>query len=225
MANTNEQYAEISDTRNLVSRKIVRVVSVGERRMYDLEVACSTHNFLLANNIVTSNSHSCCYAYNSYITAYLKANFPEEFMIAYLNVESQRKKWERVMDLERECVRMGINVLPRDINKSEGKWKLARRQDEKNGIPKSEIRPSIYCKGLPSAAGEEILIKRPYASIRELAEKTDSRAVDAESIAALCDAKFFKTKRDKLVEEFKAIREDTKMLRAKGRVSVNLFAD
>lgn len=49
--------APLADSGNLVLRKIVRVRPVGLRRMYDLEVSHSRHNFLLPNGVVTSNSH------------------------------------------------------------------------------------------------------------------------------------------------------------------------
>jgi len=47
----------ISNTRNLVCRGVVRWRPVGQRQMYDLEVAHVKHNFLLPNGIITSNSH------------------------------------------------------------------------------------------------------------------------------------------------------------------------
>ncbi len=51
------EYAPLASTRGLVLRKIVSVVSVGKRRMYDLGVAHPKHNFLLPNGVVTSNCH------------------------------------------------------------------------------------------------------------------------------------------------------------------------
>lgn len=172
-----------------------------------------------------NKSHSCCYAYNSYITAYLKANFPEEFMLAYLNVETGRKKWDRVDELEAECHRMGMNVLPRDINKSGLYWKINKKKDISNGIPQSEIRPPIYCKGLTFSAAQEIVEKSPYQSVKEFAIKTNPSMVDSDSVESLCDAKFFKTKKDKLVSEFKNARNDMKSLKSRGRVSQNIFGD
>src|SRR5690606_34993991 len=59
------EYSEIQNTRNLVSRKIIRIRPVGKRQMYDLEVSNRTHNFLLKNGLVTSNSHAVAYSYIS----------------------------------------------------------------------------------------------------------------------------------------------------------------
>lgn len=63
-----------------------------------------------------NKSHSMAYAYIAYQTAYLKANFPVEFMAALLTSESGNL--EKVGVYVEECRRMGIEVLPPDINKS-----------------------------------------------------------------------------------------------------------
>ncbi len=168
-------------------------------------------------------AHSCCYAYNSYITAYLKANFPEEFMVSYLNVECVRRKLERVAVLESEVRKMGITLLPRDINKSSLKYEIIKKKDPTKGIPKSEIRPAIHCKNLSFAAAENLVKNAPYSSIVELAKKVDLSIIDKESVVALCDAGFFKTKKDKLVEDFEIIRDDIRKLRKKGRESEDMM--
>lgn len=170
-------------------------------------------------------SHSLAYGYLSYICAYLKANFPEEFICSYLNVETKRRKLDRVIELEREARRMGMTILTRDINQCTCRYEIVRKKDEKSGIPNSEIRPSIHCKGLSELAAENIVANRPYNSIREFAEKTDSSVVDAESAQALCDARFFKTKPEKLLEEFRLVREDLKNNKRKGRESRDMFSE
>jgi DNA polymerase-3 subunit alpha len=167
-------------------------------------------------------AHSCCYAYISYITAYLKANFPEEYMCSYMNVETRRRKHDKVTILEKECKNVGITVLPREINKCEIDYRIIKKKDEANGIHFSEIRPSINCKGLSHAAAQNIVANRPYNSINELAEKTDS-SVDIESVTALADAKFFKTSSKKLVETFEQVREDLKKRLKNGDDGTNLF--
>jgi DNA polymerase-3 subunit alpha len=63
-----------------------------------------------------NKSHSAAYAFISYITAYLKANYPVEFMAALLSSISDNK--DKVRLFTGECRRMGIDVLPPDINES-----------------------------------------------------------------------------------------------------------
>jgi DNA polymerase-3 subunit alpha len=172
-----------------------------------------------------NKSHAAAYGYNSYSTAFLKANYPEEFICAYLNVEVRRRKLDRVAELEREATRMGITILPRDINKCTLNYEIVRKRDDSSGIAKSEIRPPVHCKGLSQLAAENVVANRPYASLQEFAEKTDSKLVDNESINALSDARFFKTKKEKLIEEFTMMRDDLKQNRKKGRQSGNMFDD
>lgn len=166
-------------------------------------------------------AHSCCYAYISYITAYLKAHFPEEFICSYLNIEIVRRNHERIGDLEREAQRMKIKLLPRDINKCTLKYEIVSKKGD--GVIQSEFRPPIHCKGLPEAAAANIVLNRPYNSIHDLASRTDFSLVDTESVGALCDAGFFKTKKVEILRDFTIIRDDLKRLRKLGRESQDMF--
>jgi DNA polymerase-3 subunit alpha len=64
-----------------------------------------------------NKSHSCAYAYVAYVTAYLKAHFPVEFMAALLT--SETGKPDKVVKYINECRDMGITVLPPDVNSSD----------------------------------------------------------------------------------------------------------
>lgn len=64
-----------------------------------------------------NKSHSVAYAYLCYQTAYLKSNYPEEYMCALLT--SEVDNLDKVSLYINECKRMGIPVLPPDVNKSE----------------------------------------------------------------------------------------------------------
>ncbi|MEK7611764.1 MAG: DNA polymerase III subunit alpha [Patescibacteria group bacterium] len=63
-----------------------------------------------------NRSHAACYAMIAYRTAYLKANYPVEFMTALLNAESS--DIDRIAYLVAECKKMNIEVFPPDINAS-----------------------------------------------------------------------------------------------------------
>lgn len=58
---------------------------IGYRETYDLEIDDKNHNFVLSNGLVTSNSHSCAYAMNAYVSQYLKVHYPMEYYCALLN--------------------------------------------------------------------------------------------------------------------------------------------
>ena len=63
-----------------------------------------------------NRSHAACYAMIGYQTAYLRANYPSEFMASLLNADSGDV--ERIAFLISECKKMNIQVLPPDVNKS-----------------------------------------------------------------------------------------------------------
>src|SRR5690606_27369345 len=63
-----------------------------------------------------NKSHAACYAMISYRTAYLKANYPTEFMAALLSADAENT--DRVVLEIMECETMGIDVLPPSINDS-----------------------------------------------------------------------------------------------------------
>lgn len=108
-------HAPITDTGRLVSRKIVRVVPVGKRHMCDLEVANPTHNFLLPNGVVTSNSHACAYSFISARLLWLKAHYPLEFYTAILMCEGDDKKFK---EYRQDAKNHRVAVRPIHVNNS-----------------------------------------------------------------------------------------------------------
>ncbi|TVQ46628.1 MAG: trans-splicing intein-formed DNA polymerase III subunit alpha C-terminal partner DnaE-C [Gloeocapsa sp. DLM2.Bin57] len=100
--------------------KIVKRESCGIQPVYDIGVS-QDHNFLIKQGLIASNcfnkSHSTAYAYITYQTAYLKANYPVEYMSALLTASSDNQ--EKVEKYRENCQKMGIEVQPPDINRSQ----------------------------------------------------------------------------------------------------------
>ncbi|MFH1412409.1 MAG: DNA polymerase III subunit alpha, partial [bacterium] len=94
--------------------EIVEIKKSEKERTYDLTIK-GTHNYL-ANDIVVHNSHGACYAMIAYQTAYLKTNWPTEFMAALLTADQHDS--DRVAIEIDECRNMGIEVKQPDINQS-----------------------------------------------------------------------------------------------------------
>ncbi|MGC9053002.1 MAG: DNA polymerase III subunit alpha [Candidatus Hydrogenedens sp.] len=69
-----------------------------------------------------NKSHSVAYGILVYQTAYLKANYPEEYMCALLNKEVENL--DKISLYIQECNRMGISILPPDVNKSEADFSI-----------------------------------------------------------------------------------------------------
>ncbi len=103
--------------RSLLSKQKSKFVEGARNKGIDEKI--STKIFELVNHFAEygfNKSHSAAYAMISYQTAYLKANYPVEFMAALLSIRMGSQ--EKVAQYVNETRRMGINVLPPDINGS-----------------------------------------------------------------------------------------------------------
>lgn len=85
-----------------------------------------------------NKAHSACYATIAYQTAYLKANYPTEFMAAFMN--SETGDVERIAFLIDECKSMEIEVLPPDLNESFERFAVINYPSTSSGQPKPAIR-------------------------------------------------------------------------------------
>lgn len=117
-----------------------------------------------------NKSHSTCYAFVAYQTAYLKANYPAEFMAAVLNNQNNIDKISFFMD---ECRRMEIPVLGPDINESDLNFAVNK---------KGEIRFGMSgMKGVGEKAVESIVEERIanglFQDIYDFARRINPRAV------------------------------------------------
>lgn len=94
--------------------EIVSITPTRKEMTYDLTV--SPHHNFVANDIIVHNSHAASYGKVAYQTAYMKANFPALYMAAALTAESGDT--ETIGQYIKECNRMGIPVLPPNVNES-----------------------------------------------------------------------------------------------------------
>ena len=128
-----------------------------------------------------NKSHSAAYAYLAYLTAYLKANYPIDFMAALLTSETGNTA--KIVKYIGECREMGIRVLPPDINSSE--WSFT---------PDGEaIRFGLGAiKSLGQSGVESILAARReggrFRSLYEFCERIDLGAVNRRMIESLIKA-------------------------------------
>jgi DNA polymerase III subunit alpha len=100
--------------------KIITRKSLGTQNVYDIGVS-SDHNFVIKNGLIASNcfnkSHSTAYAYVTYQTAYLKANYKLEYMAALLTANSGDT--DKVQKYIASCTSLDIEIDPPDINASQ----------------------------------------------------------------------------------------------------------
>ena len=125
-----------------------------------------------------NKSHSTCYAFIAYQTAYLKSHYPSEFMAAILNHAGSIDKITFFME---ECQRMELSVLGPDINESLQSFAVNK---------KGEIRIGLGgLKGVGEAAVESIIQEREknglFTSIFDLVKRVNQRTVNKKSLESL----------------------------------------
>src|SRR6056300_730736 len=125
-----------------------------------------------------NKSHSTCYAWIGYQTAYLKAHYPAEYMAAVLS--NNMNDIKQVTFFMEECRRMGLNVLGPDVNESFYKFTVNDQQAIRFGMG--------AIKGVGRAAVETIIEHRneqPYASVFDLVKRIDLRAANKKAFENL----------------------------------------
>ena len=124
-----------------------------------------------------NKSHAACYALISYRTAYLKANYPAEYMAAVISSVMNTK--DKVPFFVNRCEEMGIEVLPPDVNSSDHGFVVSEKA----------IRFGLDAvKNVGHSAVEAILRAREegrFDSIWDFCERVDSRAVNKRAIECL----------------------------------------
>ncbi|MBL9134013.1 MAG: DNA polymerase III subunit alpha, partial [Verrucomicrobiaceae bacterium] len=133
-----------------------------------------------------NKSHSAAYGIVTYRTAYLKANYPVEFMAAVLSYEISNP--DKIANFVSECFEMGIKVLPPDINKSSLKFAPERFETEDENP--NAIRYGLSAiKNVGEGAMEAAIAERekngPFTSLEDFAARLDNRAVNKKLMEAL----------------------------------------
>jgi DNA polymerase-3 subunit alpha len=161
-----------------------------------------------------NKSHSMAYGYVTFQTAYLKANYPVEYMAAILTLNSGEQ--EKVQRYIATCMSMGIKVLPPDINRS--------------GIDFTPIGDSILfglsaVRNVGMGAIEAILEAREkngkFKSLADLCDQVDSRALNRRALEALIHCGAFDSiekNRHQLAQDLELVM-DWAQSRAKDRAS------
>jgi DNA polymerase-3 subunit alpha len=125
-----------------------------------------------------NKAHAVCYAILAYQTAYLKSNWPVEYMTALLGVFQSRE--DRVGTLVEECRRMGIEVRPPDVGRSSASFSIEEGDAVRFGL--------AAIKGLGEGLVGKIIAERekePYTHLFEFAERTRHFGLTKLSLEAL----------------------------------------
>jgi DNA polymerase III subunit alpha len=169
--------------------KIISRKSLGVQSVYDIGLE-NTHNFILENNTIASNcfnkSHSTAYAYVTYQTAFLKANYPAEYMSALLTANSGDQ--DKVTRYLNNCEQtLDIKVEPPDINRSYVKFRPVVDPERPNRL--NILFGLSAIKNVGEAAIENILKAREeggeFTSLADLCQRVSLQAVNKRTLESL----------------------------------------
>jgi len=148
-----------------------------------------------------NKSHSTCYAWIAYQTAYLKANYPAEYMASVLS--NNMNDIKQVSFFMEECKRMGVNVLGPDVNESNFQFTVNKEGAVRFGLG--------AIKGLGSGPVDAIIGQRNeggiYKSVFDLSRRVDLRLCNKRAFENLAYAGGFDS--FKGVHRAQYFREDT----------------
>ncbi|MBU3822079.1 DNA polymerase III subunit alpha [Flavobacteriaceae bacterium XHP0103] len=178
-----------------------------------------------------NKSHSTCYAWIAYQTAYLKAHYPAEYMAAVLS--NNMNDIKQVTFFMEECKRMKLNVLGPDVNESYYKFSVNKDNAVRFGMG--------AIKGVGQGAVYTIVENRktdgPYKSIFDLAKRIDLRAANKKAFENLAlaggfdcfgnthRAQYFHDEGDGITFLEKAMRYGSKHQENENSAQVSLFGE
>jgi DNA polymerase III subunit alpha len=136
-----------------------------------------------------NKSHSACYALIAYRTAWLKANYPAEFMAALISSVMDTK--DRVPFFAAQAEQMGIEILPPDVNLSDHEFVVVDGNirfglDAVKGVGYQAVEAIKAARGDGEAdAAGTGPPPQPFTSLFDFCERVDNRAVNKKAIEAL----------------------------------------
>ena len=163
-----------------------------------------------------NRSHSAAYAVIAYQTAYLKSHFPVEFMASLLT--SEKADVERIGFLIEECKKMGIEVLPPDINESLENFTVVGPRQIRFGL--LAIKNVGY--NIVEAVVRERQASGIYRSILDFVGRINSRDLNKKSLESLIKAGVFDrlAERNQLLSNLERLLEsarETQRVKANGQ--------
>jgi len=126
-----------------------------------------------------NKSHSAAYAVITYQTAYLKANYPVQYMVAQMSCEKQNT--DKIAEYIEDCRHMGIEVTPPDVNESQNDFTISDNNKIRFGLG--------AIKNVGNKAIESIIESRNtsgrFTSLFDLCKRVDMRVVNKQVIEFL----------------------------------------
>ena len=164
---------------SLLEKLKPKFINGGKKRGHDPEVLEKIwKDWEAFASYAFNKSHSTCYAWIAYQTAYLKANYPAEYMAAVLS--NNMNDIKQVSFFMEECRRMGVPVLGPDVNESFYKFTVNNNKAIRFGMG--------AIKGVGQGAVDSIVDGRkdkPYVSLFDMTKRVDLRAANKKTFESL----------------------------------------
>jgi DNA polymerase-3 subunit alpha len=130
-----------------------------------------------------NKAHAASYGRVAYQTAYMKANFPEIYMSAVLSAESGDV--EKIGEIVAECKRMGIPVLPPDVNESFSQFTVVKSEDGSYRIRFGLVTIKNFGQGISTSIIEERKKNGRFKSLADFLDRIKDRNLNKKSLEAL----------------------------------------
>ncbi len=136
-----------------------------------------------------NKSHAAAYALVAYQTAYMKANYPVEFMAASMTLDMGNT--DKLNGFRQELKRMGVDVLPPDVNASDAVFAV-----ERGGDGRSAVRYALAAiKNVGAVAMGQVVAERdeggPFTGLYDFCRRLDSRVTNKRQMESLVRAGAF----------------------------------
>jgi DNA polymerase-3 subunit alpha len=150
-----------------------------------------------------NKSHAAAYALVAYQTAWLKANYPVEFLAASMTLDAGNT--DKLAMFRRELERLSIPLLPPDVNRSGVEFEVERLDGDRHGV-----RYALAAiKNVGAAAMQSLVEARdadgPYRDLGDLARRLDPRQVNKRQLENLVRAGALDTLNPNRAQSFEAI--------------------
>ncbi len=174
-----------------------------------------------------NKAHAACYGRVAYQTAFMKANYPAEYMCAVLTAEAGDT--EKIAEIITECQRMGIQVLAPDINSSFKDFTVIKGADKE----KDKIRFGLLTiKNFGEGVADSLIIERdangPFIDIEDFVTRVHGRDLNKKSVEALIKSGAMDMfgERNKLIFNLDGLlNHGRELFKSKSSTQMGLFGD
>lgn len=164
----------------------------GNHKVYDIGLA-GPHNFMIEGNIFASNcfnkSHSVSYSFLTYITAYLKANYPVEFFCSLMTTRSkslQPKDWaQKAPQYVNEARQLGVSINAPSVNASNLEFTISQNEIY-FGLNAIRDVGVTAAKSIVKARGNT-----PFSDVFNFVSRVNTQKVNTKTFTALIRAGAF----------------------------------